>query len=173
MELIERLLGMTNLTGRPIQPKERIELEPGHPRGCSCRSCIGRRNRRKGQQKQREARKALGITPQFHGQGGNEETWTESPLLPGMRFEVKSGRQIPAWVMNAIGQVEASRAYVGSYFKPALVLSPVGTSDQYLMVKLSDLLELAQAWQETGHGSEIKTLARQAKKALDEIERLS
>ena len=166
---------MTNLTARPIlqKPEPDEVVVQGHPRGCKCPSCVGRRNRRKGQEKQRQARKALGIQPKFHGQAANEEAWNESPYLPGMRFEVKAGGQISKWLIAAIAQVEASRSFVGTMFKPAVVLAPQGTSKQYVVIGMDDLLELAQAWQETGRGSEIKQLARQARKTIDQIEGLA
>lgn len=164
---------MSNLTGRPVQPKIKDDDVPEkHERGCKCRSCIGRRNRRKGAEKQRAARKAVGVKPRFHTEGSDEERWSDSELLPGLRFEVKSGGQIPKWFINAVAQVEASRSFVGSLFKPAVILAPAGTSKQYLVVELSDLLELAQAWQETGRSSELKGQLRSIKKAVDEMERL-
>lgn len=57
-----------------------------------CRSCLGRRNRRSGMTKQREARKSLEAltgaqAARFSGQLGNEESWHGLPF----RVEVKSG----------------------------------------------------------------------------------
>lgn len=165
---------MSNLTQRPILQKPEPDqlVVQGHPRGCKCPSCVGRRNRRKGAEKQRQARKALGIQPRFHAEGSNEERWSESPHLPGMRFEVKSGGQISKWLIAAIAQVEASRSFVGTMFRPAVVLAPPGTSKQYVVIEMNDLLDLATAWQETGRGSEIKQLARQARKTMEQIEGL-
>jgi hypothetical protein len=62
--------------------------------GCTyktpCRSCLGRRNRRKGQKAQRMARKITGIPKAaFHGQLGNEENYRD----PHFRWECKAGAQ--------------------------------------------------------------------------------
>lgn len=55
-----------------------------------CRSCLGARNRRKGQKAQRMARKVTGISKsQFHGQDGNEENYKDKHF----RWECKSGQQ--------------------------------------------------------------------------------
>jgi hypothetical protein len=164
---------MSNLTGRAvIQKPELEELPKVHPRGCDCKRCTGRRNRRKGLERQRVARKTLGITPQFHGQASNEEQWNESKDLPGIRFEVKSGKSLPVYFLNAIAQVEASRPYVGSMFKPAVVLSPSGTSKQYLVIELGDITNLSRSWQEVGKGYAIKNALHRARAALNEIEGL-
>lgn len=66
--------------------------DPGdkHPRGCPCRPCMGRRNRRGGLRKQREARKALGVpNARNASQLSNEENWRAT-----FRVEVKSGSQV-------------------------------------------------------------------------------
>lgn len=59
-------------------------------RAAKCRSCQGRANRRKGQRKQREAARELGIPPaKFRGTNANEEHWR------GMwRVECKAGYQV-------------------------------------------------------------------------------
>ncbi len=61
-------------------------------RGTPCPSCLGRRNRRGGLRKQREARKQMGV-PQarFRGQDAQEENWAGV-----FRCEVKAGQQVKA-----------------------------------------------------------------------------
>jgi hypothetical protein len=80
-----------------------------HGRGCPCKPCQGRRNRRKGQVKQRVARKALGVPDaKYASQLGHEENWRGA-----VRCEVKSGQQIKALVtrfLQAELQSEMSRA---------------------------------------------------------------
>lgn len=66
------------------------KADPDCTRKVPCHSCLGRRNRRKGKVKQREARKALGIAPPRAGMAANEEEWRDSRL----RWEVKSGMQV-------------------------------------------------------------------------------
>lgn len=69
-------------------------------RVCSCRPCMGRRNRRKGQTKQLQARKGLGIQVNHVSQGGNEESWGGH-----VRVEVKAGKQVSP-IRNAYKRVE-------------------------------------------------------------------
>ncbi len=59
-----------------------------HVRGCACRVCMGRRNRRGGLAKQRVARKALGVGSSKFGDA-NEENWRDRYFAN----EVKSGKQ--------------------------------------------------------------------------------
>lgn len=65
-----------------------LQRRTGHVRGCACRPCLGGRNRRKGMNAQRAARKRMGIpTTKFVGAMGNEENWRGY-----FRVEVKSGK---------------------------------------------------------------------------------
>jgi hypothetical protein len=86
----------------------------GHVVGCSCRSCIGGRNRKKGQAAQAKAHRALG------GQGFTP-THEESGLYYDLtvRPEVKTGQQVPAsfrkfisldWTRRAMSQSERAIA---------------------------------------------------------------
>ena len=120
----------------------------GHVRGCKgpegapCRSCLGRRNRAKGQRKQRAARKALGIEKGFSLGADHEENWRGF-----VRVEVKAGAQVrPAatafYKMRA--QSEASRPY-GDHRPFVGIAMPEGESDGILMLKLSDLTDVALA----------------------------
>lgn len=105
-------------------------------RSVPCASCRGRRNRRSGQRKQREAAKALGIHPVFYTQRSNEETWGDERL----RWEVKSGKQVQAMAtrfLAAEAQSEASRA-VGDARPFAFVAMPAGMgSEGIVAVRLS------------------------------------
>src|SRR3990167_5078602 len=82
----------------------------GHLVGCRCRSCLGRRSKRKGQAAQAKTHKALGgegLTP------CNEESGIFYTLT--VRPEVKAGKQTPAsftkfvsgeWFRHALSQSE-------------------------------------------------------------------
>lgn len=74
-----------------------------------CRSCLGRRNRRKGKRKQTAAARAAGVpTARFHGQNADEENWRAC-----FRAEVKSGKQVQslaARFLAAEKQSDGSRA---------------------------------------------------------------
>ena len=99
----------------------------GHVRGCSCRSCLGRRNQRKGKRGQAVAHRRLGgegFTP------SNEEAarpyHIEVTILP----EVKTGEQIPkswedfvrsTWFRHALSQSERA-VPVGSGALPCVVI---------------------------------------------------
>jgi hypothetical protein len=62
-------------------------------RSCSCYSCVGSRNRRKGKRKQRETRKVL---EREFGTAGPTQTVTshEENWRMRVRLEVKSGKQV-------------------------------------------------------------------------------
>lgn len=113
-----------------------------HVRGCTCAACRGRRNRRKGLSKQREARKRLGVAPSNKFGDANEENWGDSIFAN----EVKAGKQIApavtAW-LRIETQVQSNQTAVGSIKKPArAVLMPDGWGKEGLvMVRLS-------TWQE-------------------------
>jgi hypothetical protein len=109
-----------------------------HERGCACRSCIGRRNRRKGLRKQRIARKVLGVPDaRFHGQLANEENWRAN-----WRVEVKSGAQvgpIATRFLAAERQADANKA-IGDPRPFMMVAMPDDWgSEGIVLIRLSDL----------------------------------
>lgn len=117
----------------------------GEPRrSCDCFSCRGTRNRRKGQVKQRQARrnleKAFGkpagptVTSTTH-----EETWR----LP-VRAEVKAGGQaktVDTFYRNTKSQADLSKA-IGDLRPFMAVAQPDGTLDGLAVIRLSDLTQL-------------------------------
>lgn len=108
-----------------------------HPRGCKCRPCIGRRNRRSGREKQTAARKALGVVDRFQSRLGDEENWR----LPWARVEVKSGAQvgpIATRFLKAEAQSEAARP-VGDLRPFVMIAMPPGMTDGLLIVRLRDV----------------------------------
>lgn len=110
-------------------------------RGCKCRSCMGRANKRKGQRKQAKAVTALGI-PRSSIHPGHEE------FLPGAcRVEVKAGAQIKPAVtayLKCEAQSEAARP-VGDHRPFVAVAMPDGSSDGIVLVRLSSLHEFVAA----------------------------
>lgn len=71
----------------------KTQLKTGHVVGCKCPSCIGRRNRYKGQRAQAKTHRRLG------GQGftpSNEESARPYTVECMVMPEVKTGEQIPA-----------------------------------------------------------------------------
>ena len=108
-------------------------------RKCSCRRCLGRRSRSKGDGKARMARKALGIT------GANtrhEELWGGQ-----VRSEMKAGAQVKPAV-TAFLRMEAqseqqrpfgdNRPFVG-------VALPDGSKDGVVMFRLSKTADVVAA----------------------------
>jgi hypothetical protein len=110
-------------------------------RKCSCRRCIGRASKRKGQRKQAKAVAALGI-PRSSIHPGHEE------FLPGaVRVEVKAGAQIKPAVtafLKCEAQSEAARP-IGDHRPFVAVAMPDGMSDGVAMVRLSQLHEFVAA----------------------------
>lgn len=111
-------------------------------RGCTCPSCRGRANKRKGQRKQAAAVTALGI-PRSSIHPGHEE------FLPGsLRVEVKATKREAGPVMTAYlrceSQSEAERP-IGDHRPFAAVMMPEGTKDGLVVVRLSNLHEFVAA----------------------------
>lgn len=131
------------------------------------RAAVGRANRANGRAAQDRVFTILGIEVKFRGQKGNEETWKESPHLPGFRWEVKSGK-MPALIRKAIAQVDATRAF-GSTFDTAVAIVDNETGRPYALVPLEPLVELCKALGEMGQGSKVRSLVRDAEKVLHEI----
>lgn len=114
------------------------KLSPrGHNRGCICRSCIGRRNRRNGQRGEMNAHRSLGGT----GRTPADEVGHTYSL--NVKPQVKAGQQIPAafssfiaseWFRHAISQAERSIP-VGVDAKPAVQMLPSG-GGIWMVVKL-------------------------------------
>jgi hypothetical protein len=116
-----------DVTPRFKEPSDR------HPRGCNCRPCIGRRNRREGLRKQREARKRLGVPANKFGDS-NEERWADQLWST----EVKSGSGLrpvlTAW-LKAEAQIAANQADHGDRHRPPrVVLMPAGWGSEGLVV---------------------------------------
>ena len=99
----------------------------GHLVGCTCRSCLGRRSKRKGQKAQAKMHKRLG------GQGftpSNEESARPYEVTVLVMPESKTGGQVPAswdkfigteWFRRALDQ-STRAAPVGSGVLPAIVI---------------------------------------------------
>jgi hypothetical protein len=107
-------------------------------KGCGDPVARGRRNRRGGLTKQREARKRLGVAPSNKFGDANEENWQDSIFAN----EVKSGKQIQTavTVWNRIEeQVLGNQSHFGSLRKPArAILMPEGWGKEGLvMMRLS------------------------------------
>lgn len=113
----------------------------GHPRGCVCPRCTGKRNKRKGQAKQAKATTALGI-PRSALSPGHEE------FLGGtVRVEVKAGAQVKAAVtayLRMEAQSEAARP-VGDHRPFVGVAMPDGASYGVVMIRTDRLTEAVAA----------------------------
>lgn len=110
-------------------------------RGCKCRSCMGRANKRKGLRKQAKAVTALGI-PRSSIHPGHEEF-----LGGAVRVEVKSGGQVKPAVtayLRCEAQSEEQRP-IGDHRPFCAVAMPDGSSDGVVMVRLSSLHEFVAA----------------------------
>jgi hypothetical protein len=107
-----------------------------------CKSCEGRRNRRKGARKQAAARRALGVpAARYVGETAHEESWQGVFL-----GEVKAGKQVQslaARFLAAERQAEAKRAD-GDARPFAFIAMPAGWNDGVIAFRIS-------AWQQL-HG---------------------
>lgn len=112
----------------------------GHPRGCVCPRCIGRRNKRKGQRKQAKATTALGV-PRSTISPGHEEY-----LGGAVRIEVKAGAQVGPILTRYLAmeaQSEAARPF-GDHRPFVAVAMPEKVSWGIVLIR-TDRLEDAVA----------------------------
>jgi hypothetical protein len=109
-----------------------------HARGCTCRSCLGRRNRRKGQKAEAGRHKALGGT----GFTPRDELGHVYPIL--VVTQDKAGAQIPAsflkftqseFCRHAMWQAELATP-IGSGAFPSVYLQPPGHTGRWLLVRV-------------------------------------
>lgn len=125
----------------------------GHPRGCNCPRCIGKRNRKSGLAKQNTARKALGVPVGKFG-SSNEEGWSDNVFAN----EVKSGAQcgpLFTWWQKVEKQVRQNESDFGSPRKPVrAVAMPAGTSRGLVVVELDTWRELVRPALEEFYGPE-------------------
>lgn len=103
-------------------------------KGCGDPVARGKRNRRAGLTKQRDARKRLGVAPSNKFGDANEENWQDAVFAN----EVKSGKQVqPAVTLwNKIeAQIRKNQSDFGSLRKPPrAVLMPEGWGKEGLVV---------------------------------------
>jgi len=110
-----------------------------HVRGCLCPSCLGKRNRAKGDAKARSARKALGLA----GVNSRHEELWGGPI----RVEVKAGKQVaPIWsrFRAAEQQSEITRP-LGDHRPFVFIAMPDDTNDGLIIFRLSTVSETAFA----------------------------
>ncbi len=114
-----------------------------------CRSCLGRRNRRKGSRGQSDARKVLervtGTSASWAGRLANEETWSHLPV----RMEVKAGRSNGANAVfghyfKAEKQAGAAKS-VGDSRPFVAAFKPDGVNDVLYVVRGSQLAAVVDA----------------------------
>lgn len=112
-----------------------------HVRGCACNVCRGRRNKRKGGERQSRAAKALGIPHAGAMRPGNEEHWGGA-----VRTECKSGAQVKPIHTRFVGahmQSEQNRPF-GDNRPFVFTAYPDGVKHGYVIIR-DDHLEAAVA----------------------------
>lgn len=113
-------------------------------RNCTGPKCRGARNRRKGQRKQREVRKALALRDEkWAGRTGNEETWNASNL----RFEVKAGKQVqPVATRYVAARAQADAARAVGDFRPFVFVAAPDGSQPLIVVRADELQAVVAAF---------------------------
>ncbi len=104
-------------------------------RGCNDPAARGKRNRTKGDNKARKARRALGLSATGNAGTRHEEHWGGA-----FRVEVKAGAQIQPIATRfyaAKGQSDSAKA-LGDVRPFAMVAMPDGTSDGIVLMTLED-----------------------------------
>lgn len=113
-----------------------------HVRGCGCNVCRGRRNKRKGGEKQSRAAKALGIPHAGSMRPGNEEHWGGA-----VRTECKSGAQVKPIHTRYVGahaQSELSRS-IGDNRPFVFTAFPDGVKYGYAIIRTDHLEDTVAA----------------------------
>lgn len=109
-----------------------------------CRSCLGRRNRRKGQTKQRQARKALGIPDsRYASQLGHEENWRGN-----VRVEVKAGGRManPVWTRFLQMEAQSLAAKAQGDSRPFVAMfMPDNTTEGLVVFRVSQMAQVVDA----------------------------
>jgi hypothetical protein len=116
----------------------KLSVKSGHVVGCVCRSCMGRRNRKKGQAAEARRHRSLG------GVGWTPRDDLHHPYPLTVTTEDKTGGQVPAKFVAFVNSETARHWFaqaekklpVGSDALPALYLE-VTEGQTYLVVKLS------------------------------------
>lgn len=108
-----------------------------------CRSCLGRRNRRKGKVAERQARKALGLTAATLAHAAVGEEALSGPV----RVEIKAGAQAkPVWTRYALSEAQSEAGKAAGDTRPFLaVFKAEGTSDGLYVGRLSKVRDVAAA----------------------------
>jgi hypothetical protein len=117
----------------------KLSFKTGHiVRSCTCRSCIGRRNRKKGQAAEAKRHRMLG------GEGQTIRDDLHHAYSLNVSVEDKSGSQCPVKLVSGMQSEFMRRAFsqatrkipVGSDAYPAVMLHPHG-GGAYLLVDCS------------------------------------
>lgn len=133
---------------------------------------IGRANRRKGAERERQIGKALGgkrnVMSGGSVLGGGDLVFPNGHPLADFIWEIKSRKKAPEILTIALkqAQLEAGK----SYKKPAGVFV-ADNSKPIVHFYLDDFVQWAEALAELGSGQKVKSLIRDARRLLDEIER--
>lgn len=112
-------------------------------RRAPCRSCLGRRNRRAGLKKQRQAKKMAGIpNNRFRSADSNEELW-----VGPVRAEVKSGAIAgPVWTRYFAAETQANgNKRIGDPRPFMALFMPKGLNDGVVAIRLSQLRQVVEA----------------------------
>lgn len=144
------------MTDLPFSKEAQLSRSPGYnppcpktgtpKRQCKCPSCVGRRNKRKGQRKQRQARKALGLKPErWKGREANEETWYSAAV----RVEVKSGAQVkPIATRYVAARQQSDAAKARGDFRPFVFVAAPDGSQPLVVVRADELQAVVAAFLE-------------------------
>jgi hypothetical protein len=112
-------------------------------RRAPCRSCLGRRNRRSGMAKQRQAKKMAGIPDnRFRGADANEEMF-----LGTVRVEIKSGKQVAGvWSKYFAAETQSAASKAIGDGRPFLALfMPPNSTEGLFIGRLSKLRQITEA----------------------------
>lgn len=128
--------GLFGTLGRPDRTGAR------HVRGCACRVCMGRRNRRNGMVKQRKATKLLGLS---HGQwAGAHEEALAGPLRTEVKATLRHAKPVQTAYELMRAQSEAARSFGDN--RPFIAsAAPPGSGRVYYVIRDDDLAAVVLA----------------------------
>lgn len=140
---------------------------------------IGRTNRAEGARAERACATLMGgkrnVMSGGSSLGGGDLVFPPNDPFADFSWEVKRRKLVPEIVRKALdqAQAEASGQKFGGRKAPAAIIIPHGVPVERAVVcfRLADFVTWARALVEMGSQSQVKSLVRQMRHQLDELER--
>lgn len=101
---------------------------------------------------------------------GGDLVFPAGHIFSDFTWEIKSRKKVPEIIKLALAQAELET--VGSLKKPAAIIK-ADNEAPVVCIRLADFIEWTGALAEMGSGHAVKSLVRDMRRLLDEVERLT